>query len=157
MAKRRGKAKQRRRTKKKINLVGVTEALVLANVTTQGLFNTTLLEFVTGKTNHPSASHSAKYYWPSNTDNMITLPELLGFDQNKLQTTSQGQANPIWQPFTSMGAMTKVKENLKANGLMMGAQLVMIPVGFSVVNKLTAKPRRSANKLLEYTKLGVKV
>jgi len=46
---------------------------------------------------------------------------------------------------------------VKANGLMMAGQLILIPIGFTAVTKITKKPRASANRLLGYTGIGVKV
>jgi len=151
MAKRRGKAKTRRKNGKKINLIAVAESLVIANVVTVGLFNADLMTFITGKV----PSGSSKGYFPSNTDNLITLPELLGFDQNIYQMNPK--QTPVYKAFSSVGAGEKIKENLKANGLIMAGQLILIPIGFTAVNKMTRKPRASANRLLSYTGIGVKV
>jgi hypothetical protein len=116
------------------------------------LFNVGVVGFVTGKHN-PMGGPTG--YYPSNTDNLITLPELLGFDQNINQHSST--AAPSYKAFTSTGAMEVIKNNFQTNGLMMGVQLVAIPVGFKLLNKVTRKPRTMANKLLKNTGLGVKV
>jgi hypothetical protein len=151
MAKRRGKAKARRKTQRKVNLINVAESLVIANVVTEGLFNADLMTFITGKV----PSGNSKGYFPSNTDNLITLPELLGFDQNIMQMNPN--AAPQYKSFSSVGAGEKIKQNVKANGLMMAGQLILIPIGFTAVTKITKKPRASANRLLGYTGIGVKV
>jgi len=153
MAKRRGKAKSRRKTKTKVNLFGVAEAILMANVTSQGLFNADLKTFLTGRVGNAA-------YRPSNTDNVITLPELLNFSYLGVKMGGT-QTRPTFteqtMEFRSVGALEKITENMKANGIMMAGQLIAIPLGFRVVTKLTAKPRRTANKLLDYTGLGVKV
>jgi len=132
-------------------LINVAESLVIANVVTEGLFNADLVTFFTGKI----PSGNSKGYFPSNADNLITLPELLGFDQNVNQMNPK--ATPSYKAFSSVGAGAKIKENLKTNGLMMTGQLILIPLGFTAVTKVTKKPRASANKLLNYTGIGVKV
>lgn len=149
MARRKAK-KGSRKSKPKINLLGITESVILANVVSQGLFNVNAYQFVTGQFNSMGGPAG---YFPSNSDNFITLPELLGIDP----TFKTGQNTTSTKAFSSSGAMDRVKENLKNNGLMMGAQLVTIPIGFRVVTKLTSKPRSTANKLLAYSGLGVKV
>jgi len=155
MAKRRGKAKTRRKNGKKINLLQVTEAVVLANVVSEGLFNCNAWEFVSGRT---QAKGMKLGYSPSNLDTVLTLPELLSFDQNLSSFSSQTpKPAPNMRAFTSVGAMEVIKSNLQTNGLMMAAQLVLIPIGFTAVTKMTRKPRASANRLLSYTGIGVKV
>jgi len=149
MARRKSSKKPRRKTAKKVNLIGVAEALVIANVATEGLFNADLKTFMTGRV-------GANAYTPSNTDNVLTLPELLGIDYSGYSMSAVGQG-PQNIAFTSVGAMTKIRENIKVNGLDMTFKLILIPVGFRAVTKLTSKPRASANKLLTYTGLGVKV
>jgi len=149
MARRKSSKKARGKTAKKVNLIGVAEALVIANVATEGLFNADLKTFMTGRV-------GSNAYSPSNTDNVLTLPELLGVDYTAYSMTSVGQG-PKPQSFSSVGAMTKIRENIKTNGLDMTFKLILIPVGFRAVTKLTSKPRASANKLLTYTGLGVKV
>jgi hypothetical protein len=155
MARRRGKAKTRRKTQKKINLIATTEAVVLANVVCEGLFNCNAWEFVSGRTT-PKGMKTG--YHPSNLDSVLTLPELLSFDQNLSAFSSASpKPAPNYRAFDSVGAMEKIKANLQMNGFMMAAQLVLIPVGFTAITKVTRKPRASANKLLAYTGIGVKV
>jgi len=151
MAKRRGKAKSRRKTQKKLNLLGVAESLLIANVVTEGLFNCNALQFVTGK----GGNEKTTGYFPSNTDMIITLPELLGFDYNRNQNQSGGAYLP--GSFTSVGAMNVIKENAKANMIPMVGGLIGIPIAFRVGSKLTTKPRATVNKMLNYTKVGVKI
>ena len=103
--------------------------------------------FLTGR-------QGTKAYAPSNLDNTITLPEILGIDGTSsnfqtMQTTTV--------PFSPVGTMQVIKDNLKANAMDMTFKLVTIPIAFKVVTKLTANPRRQANKLLNYTNVGVKV
>jgi len=147
MARRKMTKKPRRKTQRKVNLIGVAEALVLANVATEGLFNADLKTFITG-------SKGASPYSPSNTDTVITLPELLGIDGSRMSINTMAS---VKVPFSSTGAMNVIRENIKANGVDMTLKLIFIPLGFKAATKLTSKPRTSANKLLTYTGLGVKV
>jgi len=148
----RRKARQQRRKKQDINLLGVAEAVLMANVACEGLFNVGVVGFVTGK---HSSQGGPKGYFPSNSDTVITLPELLGFDQNINQFAPN--AAPSYKAFSSSGAMEVIKNNFQTNGMMMGIQLITIPVGFKLLNRVTRKPRTMANRLLKNTGLGVKV
>jgi len=151
MARRKSSKKPRRKTAKKLNLLGVAESVVIANVVTEGLFNCNAIQFITGK--NTVSGYSG--YMPRNTDTVITLPELLSFDYNKNQNMSGG--TPIMSGFTSVGAMSVIKANAKANLLPMLGGLIAVPIAFRVGSKLTTKPRATMNKMLDYTKVGVKV
>tara|TARA_R110000803_G_scaffold32856_2_gene72150 strand:- start:1366 stop:1821 length:456 start_codon:yes stop_codon:yes gene_type:complete len=151
MARRKMSKKPRRKTQKKVNLLGVAESVMVANVVTEGLFNCNAIQFITGK----GATVGYDGYMPRNTDEVITLPELLGFDYNRNQNMSGG--TPIMVPFTSKGAMAQIKANAKMNLFPMMGGLIAVPLAFRVGSKLTTKPRSTANKLLTYTGLGVKV
>jgi hypothetical protein len=142
MARRRSKAKSPRRTQRKaqINLLGVAESALIANVITTGLFNTNLSQFITGKTG------SARF--GADGSNVISLPELLGVGKDVKFGGNYGAGGS----FT--GA---VKQNFEASWFGMAQQLILIPVGFRLASKLTVKPRITANKMLKMTGLGVKV
>jgi len=148
---RRKSRKPRRKTQKKLNLLGVAESVLIANVVTEGLFNCNAIQFVTGRGGNLKSSG----YFPSNTDSIITLPELLGMDYNRNQNMSGGGYVP--GSFTSVGAMEVIKSNARTNLIPMVGGLVGIPIAFRVGSKLTSKPRATANKMLTYTGLGVKV
>ena len=78
---------------------------------------------------------------------IITLPELLGLNKGQLGGR-----------YGSSSFQEAVMENIKANGLKMGAQLIGLPIAFSVGKKLLRKPRASANKLMRDVGLdGVRV
>lgn len=151
MARRKSKRTPRRRTQKKLNLLGVAESVLIANVVTEGLFNCNALQFVTGR----GGNLKSTGYFPSNTDTIITLPELLGMGYNRNQNQSGGAYLP--GTFTSVGAMNVIKENAKANMVPMIGGLIGIPIAFRVGTKLTTKPRATVNKMLNYTKVGVKI
>ena len=150
-AKKRGKAKARRKTQKKLNLVGVAESVIIANVVTEGLFNCNAYQFITGR----GATAGFDGYMPYNTDSIITLPELLNFKYDRLQNSSGN--TPQMVGFKSSGAGQVIKDNLKANMVPMAMGLIGVPIAFRVGAKLTTKPRATVNKMLDYTKIGVKV
>jgi hypothetical protein len=151
MAGRKSSKKPRRKTMKKLNLLGVAESLVIANVVTEGLFNCNAIQFVTGR----GANESYDGYFPRNTDTIISLPEILGFDYNRNQNQSGG--TPLPTAFSSKGAMAVIKANAKMNLFPMLGGLIAVPIAFRIGTKLTTKPRATVNKMLDYTKVGVKV
>tara|TARA_R110000803_G_scaffold210646_1_gene283020 strand:- start:1818 stop:2237 length:420 start_codon:yes stop_codon:yes gene_type:complete len=139
MARRKVKAKSRRKSNTQVNLLGIAESALIANVITTGLFNTNLTQFVTGNTG------SSKF--GSDGSSVMSLPELLGVGSVKF-----GGNYGTGKSFT-----TQVKANFEASWFGMAQQLILIPVGFKVAKKLTNQPRRTANKMLKMTGLGVKV
>ena len=152
MARRKAKRSNRKRPKK-VNLLGVAESVVIANVVTEGLFNCNALQFITGR--GANATMSTPGYYPTNKDNVISLPELLNFQYDALRGASG--TTPLYRSFTSTGAMEVIKANMKANFVPMVGGLIAVPLAFRVGSKLTSKPRATANKLLSYSGIGVKV
>ena len=145
MARRKSKAKPRKRTAKNINLLNIAESALLANAVTQGLFNSNLKDFVMG-------TRDGVYVAGGDGSSRLTLPEIIGV--GKIPFGGSYGANPGkgYENFSST-----VMTNAKANFITMGTQLIAIPIGFTLANRLTKKPRATANKLLKYTGLGVKV
>jgi len=141
MAKRRGKAKARRKTNKSINLLNVAESLILANVVTEGMFNAGLKDFVFG-------TREGKYVVGIDGGARLTLPELLGVGKNV----------PVGGTYGNLKGYTNLQETLTSNfiknGAMMATGLIFIPIGFSVVKRLTSKPRATTNRLLK--NIGIK-
>jgi len=140
MARRKVKAKSRRKATSQVNLLGVAESALIANVITTGLFNTNLQQFLTGNTG------SANF--GSDGSSVMSLPELLGVGS----TVKFGGNYGAGRSFTG-----EVKKNFEKSWFGMAQQLILIPVGFRVAKKLTNQPRRTANKMLKMTGLGVKV
>jgi len=133
--------KRRSRRQQPINLLKLGEAAVVASAATQGLFNVNLAEFLTGRVDgsfKPGADGS----------NTITLPELLGFTQSGFSVNNIGGRYASGKTF-----MGQVQYNLSRQGTKMAATLVLAPIAFRVFGKLTASPRRSANRLLDMTGL----
>ena len=141
MARRRTmKKRTRSRKSQPINLVKVAESAVLASAVTEGMFGANLVEFLTGRVDgkfNPSADGYAT----------ITLPELLGFNKQGFSVSRIGGS------YGGESFMSGVKYNLNRKGTKMAATLILAPIAFRVVSKLTAQPRRSANRLLDMTGL----
>jgi hypothetical protein len=137
---RRRKVTKRRKTKPQVNLLGVAESALIANAITTGLFNTNLQEFITGNTG------TAKF--GSDGSSVMSLPELLGVGKNVKFGGNYG---------TGRTFSTQVKANFEASWFGMAQALIVIPVGFRIAKKLTNQPRRTANKMLKMTGLGVKI
>jgi len=137
---RRRKVTKRRKTKPQINLLGVAESALIANVITTGLFNTNLQQFVTGNTGSAA--------FGSDGSSVMSLPEILGVGKSVKFGGNYGAG----RSFTG-----EVRKNFESSWFGMAQMLVLIPVGFRVAKKLTAQPRRTANKMLKVTGLGVKI
>jgi hypothetical protein len=145
MARRKSKAQPRRRTAKNINILNIAESALLANAVTQGLFNSNLKDFVMGTQN-------GKYNPGADGGDRLTLPELFGAGPGGFGGSYGAIPTKGFENFSSA-----VMTNAKNNFMTMGAQLIFIPLGFTLASRLTKKPRASANKLLSMAKLGVKV
>jgi len=115
--------------------------LVLANVVTEGMFNAGLKDFVFG-------TREGKYVVGIDGGARLTLPELLGVGKNV----------PVGGTYGTEKGYTNLQETLATNfiknGAMMATGLIFIPIGFSVVKRLTSKPRATTNRLLK--NIGIK-
>ncbi len=147
MARRRMKKKTRRSAPKKTNLLNVAQSVILGNAVTEGLFNTNMYEFVTGRINGAYSPGSLA------TSAQITLPELLGAGFGATETMRQTQFGAITTSPAGYGGVhggsfgDTLKSNLQANGIQMMTTLVVTPIAFKVISKLASKPRREFNKL----------
>jgi len=126
-------------------VIGTAESIVLANAVTQGLFNTNLLQFVSGRT-------GAGYKPGQDGATVITLPELAGF------TAAGWSAENIGGRYTGSSVAGSfgqaLKYNFGKNAIPMISTLILTPIAFRVGSKLLAKPRREANKLLKMSGVG---
>ena len=134
--------KKTRRTRRQqpVNLLKVGESALLANAITTGMFGTNLAEFLTGRVDgkfNPAADGYAT----------ITLPELAGFSKSGFSLARIGGN------YGGKAFMEGVKYNLARNGTQMASTLILAPIAFRVFGKLSAAPRRSANRLLDMTGL----
>jgi len=163
MARRRMARKKRRSAPKRTNLLNVAQSVIIGNAVTQGLFNTNMYEFATGRIGGA--------YTPGaiSQSNMVTLPELLGAGMGTFTTSiSGGQAGQYGSSNTQRsmtvgyGGVVKpatlgsvVQANLQANGVQMVTTLIAAPIAFKVIGKLAAKPRREFNKVAKMVGLPV--
>ena len=138
----------RRRSPKTFNLGSLAESALIANAVTQGFFDVSLQDFLMSTT--------------GGTRGQITGRELLSgitggsfgtiYTERRAQLGGGSTYNSVGQPF---GA--QVRENLSNNGAAMIGQLILIPAGFKVFNKLTRKPRSTLNNALKMSGLPMKV
>ena len=108
------------------------------------MFNTNLVEFLTGRVN-------GQYRPGADGSNILTLPELLGAGPGGLGGN-----------YGSMRGHTSLSEslttNFKNNAFKMGAAVILIPMAANVAMKVLRKPViLPANRLLKSTGLDVKL
>lgn len=123
-------ARRKKRTRRRftgINLVNAAEAIVGANIVTQGLFRTDPLAFLIGKTGEGYGSTSLAV--ANNGGVRIGIGELFGLGGANI--TNQWDA---------------VAANARANFANMAVQTVIAGVGFKLGKRLLSKPRREINK-----------
>ena len=160
MARRRKKT-QTRRQPKRTNLLNVAQSVIIGNAVTQGLFNTNMFEFATGRiggTYTPGAISES---------NKVTLPELLGAGMGTHTTSISGQASQyggstVQTTTVGYGGIVKpatlgtvVQDNMTNSGIPWATTLVLTPIAFKVIGKLASKPRRQFNQLARMVGLPV--
>jgi len=136
---------RRRRTRKTTNLSQVAQQYLIADAISRGLFNTNLLTFVGLRKDF------AHGFTVGNNSNELTAMEI--FDR---LMGGRGGMGGAWDE----GGLPKVlKSNFKANGGMMLASVIGIPIAFKVGTKLLRKPILTpANRMLKAAGMtGVKV
>jgi len=121
---------------------------LIANAVTQGFFDVSLQDFLMSST--------------GGTRGQITGRELLSgitggsfgtqYTERRAQIGGGSTYSSVGQPFGQ-----QVRENLSNNGAAMIGQLILIPAGFKVFNKLTRKPRSTLNNALKMSGLPMKV
>lgn len=152
MARRRTRSKKtRRRSPKRTNVLNVAQSVILGNAVTQGLFNTNMFEFVTGRIGGA--------YTPGaiSQSSQITLPELLGAGMGVQgakttvfggKTYTTGGTNVGYGGIASPSTLSSaIQDNLKNNGVSMLTTMVVTPIAFKVISGLARKPRSEFNKL----------
>jgi hypothetical protein len=139
----RRKQAPRRRQKQGVNIINAAQSYVVASATTKALFDMDLMPWLTEGwlTGQTTASNNS---W-----------ELSAYELARgMLGGSYGQASSWGGGFA--GVAKAVKYNLKNNPQAV-ATLVVAPAAFKVAKKLTAKPRRDANRLLKMTGLNTVV
>jgi len=156
MARRRTKSKSRRSSPKKTNVLNLAQSVILGNAVTQGLFNTNMYQFVTGRIDGA--------YTPGalSQSSQITLPELLGAGMGVQASggLSVPGASPIVSGYGGVSGINGnfgqvVMDNIKTNAVSTITTLVTVPIAFKVISKLASKPRREFNKLARTVGLPV--
>ena len=140
-ARRKMKKTQRRRKPQGVNLLNAAQSFVVANAGTKAFFGTNLVPFLTEGwlTGKSDATNNS---WE------LSMAEIF----SRL-TGEVGGMSPSWDQRGIMGA---IKYNLRNNPQAL-VTLVAAPAAFNVAKKLTAKPRRDANKLLKMAGLNTVV
>ena len=113
---------RRRRSKPKTNLMNVAVSAAVANSITEGMFNTNLIEFLTGRVN-------GNYRPGADGSNILTLPELLGAGPGGL-----GGNYGSMKGYTSLSEA--LQTNFKKNAFKMGVAIVVVPMAANVAKKL---------------------
>jgi len=163
MAKKRGRSKTQRRTRRRsFNLLNAAELYVQTSILTNGMFNASPVQFITGRTPYTNPRGTVgvigNAYLPSNTDSVITLPELFGVDSSK-----QNLVGPTGYMATVGGssfaadpsaALATITANTKANIMPMLVQTVGTKLFFNVLKKATSKQRSMIN--MGFKAVGVK-
>lgn len=131
---------RRRRSKPKLNLLDTATSLVVANAVTQGLTQTNLIDFFSGR---------QKGVYRAGTDGAlrITLPEMItGFNPGSSGT---------YRNFTLGDA---IKKNFKDNAFPMLTTVFVAPIVARTAKKVLRKPVLTPmNKFLKMSGLDVKV
>lgn len=137
MAKRNGRKSgtQRRRRQQGISILKTAEALALANVATQTLFNVNPIEFVIGNDKGMTAKGL----------NALSMREL--FKQMQTGGTVLGTAG-------SQSTTAIITNNLKANAVNGVIGMIAIPVGFRVGKQLAKPAINSINGVLKQLRLS---
>lgn len=152
---RRKSRKTRRSSPRKTNVLNLAQSVIIGNAVTEGLFNTNMYEFVTGRINGAFTPGSMAQ------SSQITLPELLGAGMGTTETIRQGQFGAIVSSASGYGGVhgstftEAVKANLQANGVQMMSTLIITPIAFKVISKLAKKPRSEFNKLAKNVGLPI--
>lgn len=135
MARRKPKQKRSRRKKSGVSIIGLAETAVLTSVVTQTLFNVNAYDFFMA----PTAPGG----------NAMTIRELLSTSGQATGMESyKGAYGKTYQRQGYSPTIDLVVENLKANWVMGGLQMVLIPAAFKA-GKTIARPAISrANRLL---------
>jgi len=135
------KSTRRRRSKPKTNLTNLAVSALVANTITQGMFNSNIVDFVTGR-------KDGVYRAGSDGSLRLTLPELLGVGSVKLGG-NYGSGYDL---------QSVLMKNFKENWAMTLGGVVLIPVAARTITKLIRKPViLPANRMLKSVGLDVKV
>jgi hypothetical protein len=118
---------------------------LVANSITNGMFNTNLLEFVTGNTNPARAGGD----WGTDGSTVLSLPELLGINRKGVNVGFGGNYG------AGFDLQSVLAKNFKENWAQMAMGVILIPVAARVITKVIRKPViLPANRMLK--SVGIK-
>jgi hypothetical protein len=142
MARRRTKKTTRRRRKQGLSLLNVAETVMIANATTQTLFNTNAYDFVAGGSRFQGA-------------NQLTLMELFNPTQETgRQIATYNNAGRISGSVReTTGTLGLVQANLKENWIYGASQMIFIPLGFKAIKAVGRPGISKINAMLR--KVGI--
>lgn len=147
---RRKTRKTRRRRSTGVNLLNAAELYVQTSILTMGAFNANPIQFITGRTKvHAGiAPYGAPSYFPNTSDSVITLPELLGMDAQKIVSRSptSTKTSPIAFTADPSKALATIGANVRANAGQMIVQTVGTRAAFAIAKRLTTKQRSMMNR-----------
>lgn len=135
-------------------MVNAAQSFILMNATTKALFGLDAIQFAGAGWLLPNTVGTMANTGPGNSWG-ITAKELV----QGLTGTGKGfgqSGSGRWSNDFS-GLTEAIKYNLDKNGPQALATMVAVPIAFTVGKKLTAKPRRDANKLLKMAGLNTVV
>jgi hypothetical protein len=121
-----------------MNLTNLAVSGLVANSITQGMFNSNLIDFATGRTDGAFKAGADGSY-------RLTIPELLGM----------GKGGVGGNYATGLDLQTVLATNFKNNWGQMAMGVILIPIAANVITKVIRKPViLPANRLLKATGLG---
>ena len=132
--------------KPKTNLTNLAVSALVANSITTGMFNSNLVDFVTGR-------RDGVYRAGSDGAARLTLPELIGY--GSIKTGGNYGANPA-EGYD--GLVETMTTNFKQNWGQIAMGVILIPVAIKTASKLIRKPViLPANRMLKSVGLDVKI
>jgi len=125
-----------------MNLANVAVSAVVANSITEGMFQSNLVDFFTGRRDGKFAAGADGSY-------RLTLPELLGLG---------GRGGVGGTYAAGLDLQTVIMHNIKTNAMQMAVTAIVAPMIGNVAKKVLRKPViLPANRLLKSTGLDVKL
>ena len=132
----------RRRRSQGLNLINTAQSLVVANAGTKAFFGTDLIPFLTEGWLMPKSG-------ATNNSWELSMAEIV----QRLAGMGTGGMSESWD---QRGLIKAIQYNIRSNPQAL-VTLVAAPAVFTVAKKVTAKPRRDANKLLKMAGLNTVV
>jgi hypothetical protein len=125
-----------------MNLTNLAVSAVVANAVTEGVFQSNIVDFITGRTD-------GVFRAGADGSTRLTLPELLGL-------AGRGGVGGTYA--SGYGFQRVVTDNIKKNIVPMLGTIILAPMVANVVTKTLRKPViLPANRLLKSTGLDVKL